>query len=185
MNTPSTTETPTTSSRRKKIAAYGAAGALVVLAGGYALTSAVFNDTETVTGNSVGTASLEIGEAVATALEVEDLLPGATAPAETVLAFSNGGSVPFSYTVTVSNVNASLGSPDGLLGWIPVTVTAGGASQSGTLAAPPSVTVDSLAVDADAEVQVTVGLDDDADNAAKDRETTFDVVVTANQITGS
>ncbi len=181
MNTPPAPEAP--ASRRKKIAAVSAAGALVALAGGYALTSAVFSDSETVPDNSVGTASLEIGDAVSTPLDVEHLLPGQTANAATVLGFDNGGSVPFSYTVTLENIVPSSGSPSELLGWIPISISSGGVTESGTLAAPPTVSVPSLAADADATVSVTVGLDGNADDTAKDRETTFDIVVSANQIT--
>ena len=183
MNTPPATAAEAPASRKKKIAAVSAAGALVVLAGGYALTSAVSSDSETVTGNSVGTASLEIGDAVATPLDVDDLLPGQTADPATVLTFENGGSVPFTYTVTVDGIRTSTGSPSELLGWIPISISSGGVTESGTLAAPPTVSVPSLAADADATVSVTVGLDGDADDTAKDRETIFDIVVSANQIT--
>lgn len=165
----------------KRIAFLGTA-ALLLIGGGYAITGAVFTDSETVPGNSVGTASLTIGETVAAPVAVADLSPGDTVETEDVLVFENTGTVPFTYTVALEDVVTSDGSPAALAGWLPVTISAGGQTASGTLDDLPEITVASLAPEATAGVDVTVGLDIAADNSAQSRTATFDLVITAEQI---
>ena len=176
------TQTASGTRKRRVVAAIGATGLLAALIGGYAITSAVFTDETTVGQNTVGTASLQIGDEASTTLSAEDLLPGETRDAVEVLTFKNTGTVPFTYDVSISDVAASSGAPSELPGWIPVTITAGGAADTGTLADPPALSVDSLAVGAAATVEVVVGLSEDASNNAQGRSVTFDLSVAAEQL---
>lgn len=179
-----TTKPTTTSPRNRTLNIVGicAAGALLVAGGGYAITGAAFTDQEVITGNSVGAATLTIGDTVSAPVNVTDLLPGQNTTEEDVIAFTNTGSVPFDYTVTLTNIAASTGAPTELLGWIPVTISNGTTSETGTLAAPPTLTGGTAAVDAAAAIDVTVGLATAATNAAQGDAATFDVVVTATQV---
>lgn len=165
----------------KRLALGGATIALLV-GGGFALSGASFTDEQTVGGNTVGTASLTIGETASSPVDVGDLLPGQTAPAAEVIAFENTGTVPFSYTVTLEDVDTDNADPSEFLDWIEVTVTSGGESVSGTLDDLPAIDDVVLANGADATVEVTVGLSADATNAAQDSSANFDVTVTASQI---
>lgn len=184
-----TTDTTTTAAaaaatRSRKpiiIAMSAAAAALLIAGGGYAITGAAFTHTETVTGNSVGTATLKIGDTVSAPVSVSDLLPGQNVRTPNVITFSNAGTVPFRYTVEIANVVASAGSPSELLGWVPVTLTSGNETASGTLAALPTLSLGSTAVGGTGAVDVAVGLSTDATNSAQTRTVTFDIVVTAEQ----
>ncbi|MFI8631281.1 hypothetical protein ACIGEP_01625 [Microbacterium sp. NPDC077663] len=168
--------------KRTLLASAAVLAALTLGAGGFWATGAFFTDEETVTGNSVSTGSLTIGETIKTPLTVSGMLPGQTADPAEVLTFENTGTTAFTYTVTLDNVAPGADAPAGLPGWIPVTITSGGQAATGTLAAPPEVTVASLAEDTAAAVTVEVGLSDDADNTAQGKSVTFDVAVTAEQI---
>lgn len=181
-DTLTTTSSPAPARRRPPrtaLALTAGAAAIALGVGGFLATTAAFTDTETVTGNSVKTATLDIGNPVSAPVTVTDLLPEQTAPTQQVLSFANTGTVAFDYTVSLANVQAD--TPK-LLEWVPVTLTIdGGTPQTGTLASPPTIPAQELAVGATQKVSVTVGLSGDADNDVQKKGATFDVVVNATQ----
>lgn len=173
----------TRSSHRLRIAGVCAAAALLLAGGGYALTGAAFTDQQSISGNTVGTASLKIGAPVTTPVKAQNLLPGGSATTPDVLTFTNGGTVPFTYEVTLANVTAGTGASSNLLKWIPVTISDGTTKETGTLAAPPTLKSKSaFGTSATGAISVTVGLDANADNSAQNNTAGFDLVVTASQV---
>jgi len=188
------TRTRASRARHLRIAGVTAAGAMLLAGGGYAFTGATFTDSETIKGNTVKAATLAIGygqntQSYGTTVTFDKLVPGDTADAKEVLNFTNGGDVPFTYTVTINNVTTVRGPQDSsgegqasLPGWIPVTLSSNGKSAKGTLAAPPVLTVDgSVEPGEGRKASLTVGLSSDADDKAQGASATFDVVVTASQ----
>lgn len=171
--------------KRAGVAAIAGTAAVVLGVGGFLATTAAFTDQETVTGNTVGTASLLIGDPIKKPVNVTDLLPGQTVDVDDAYVFSNDGTVDFKYTVTITDIAGNSTDPavnTALLGWMPITITSGGQSVTGTLAAPPTLPAVTLAQDLAADVDVTVGLDTNADNTVQGLAATFTLVVTANQL---
>lgn len=175
------TSAPSNRTRAWRLAGICAAGSLILGGGVYAVTSAAFTDQETITGNTVGAATLQIGDTVTTPLNVTDLLPGQNTVTEDVVTFTNTGTVPYDYTVTIVNIAAADG-PVELLGWIPVTISNGTTTATGTLAAPPMIDGGTSTVGATGAIDVTVGLATAADNTAQGKTASFDLVVTAAQV---
>lgn len=164
--------------KRTAVAVAAGAAAIALGVGGFLTTTAAFTDSESVTGNIVKTATLTIGKSASQTIALEKLIPGQEVVQNDVLTFTNAGNVDFGYTITLKNVTG----PAALQAWVPVKISAGGKTESGTLASPPKITGLSLAPGAAAvDVDVTIGLDANADNTVKDTAAGFDLVVDATQ----
>ncbi|MFI8631292.1 hypothetical protein ACIGEP_01680 [Microbacterium sp. NPDC077663] len=185
MNTTLTApDAPAAPARRKPtralVAVSAGATAIALGVGGFLATTAAFTDQKTVTGNTVSTAELTIGDTASVPVPVNatNLIPGGFLPVEDVLVFTNAGTVDFQYTISLSNITGDTA----LQGWTDIAITADGKTATGTLADPPHLKVSSLTpTDPAVEVDVTVGLSTDADNTVKDKTATFDLVVNATQ----
>ena len=170
---------------RPALAVTAGLAAIALGVSGIVLTTAAFTDSETVTGNTVGTAKLSIGDVIGAQLSATDLLPGYQDTFSDAVTFSNDGTVDFGYTVTLTGIAGSSADPavnTALLGWVPITIASGGRQATGTLGQPPVLSGIVLPVGQTADVDVTIGLSTAADNTVQDLTASFDLVVRADQI---
>ncbi|PRY67845.1 putative ribosomally synthesized peptide with SipW-like signal peptide [Glaciihabitans tibetensis] len=179
------TTSPTRGRRRAVVGASAAAAVVAIGAGGFAVTSAYFTDQETITGNTVGTATLTIGTVTGIPITVADLLPDQTSGPET-FTFTNSGSVDFDYSITLDNVVVSpTQTPTDLAtitSWLEVTLASGTSTDSGSLASVPElVGAGTVAPGASGTATIEVGLSDTATNLAQGLDITFDVIIDAAQ----
>lgn len=164
----------------KRIAAAALAG-VVAIAGGVALTSALFTAEDSVD-QSVGTATIAISAETATGAEVlavDDLLPGDTE--ETTVTVSNTGTAGVYYQVSLPQVT---GVDAGLAAAIEVTIAVDGLSETRTLtgwqAGSWQVGTELDAADSQ-DITVTVELNIDADDALQGKDASFAVQIDAHQ----
>lgn len=168
-----------------KAVALAASGALLVVgAGGFLATSAYFSDTETITGNQITTATLNLDGTTITPVSVGNLAPN-EGRAQT-LTFANTSTVPLHYRVAVTNVTSS--------SWELANMThvnlwsyssdpgmVNGISTGGPLAAVPESGEAVLFPGEQLTLDVSLFMDPATGNEAQAATAAFDVVVTANQ----
>lgn len=164
----------------KRIAAAALSG-VIAIAGGVALTSALFTAEDSVE-QSVGTATISISAdtaATSAVLAVDDLLPGDTE--ETVVTVENDGTAGVYYSVSLPLAS---GASAALADALEVTVTADGETATHSLSdwQDGYLQVGTI-LDAEAtqDITVTVELDIDADDTLQALVADFEVAVSAHQ----
>lgn len=163
----------------KRIAAAALSG-VIAIAGGVALTSALFTAEDSVE-QSVGTATISISAKTATTspvLAVDDLLPGDTK--STVVTVENDGTAGVYYAVSLPLVSADPALADAL----EVTVAVDGESATHSLSdwQDGYLQVDTeLDAGKTQDITVTVTLEIGAKDALQDLVADFEVVVSAQQ----
>lgn len=181
---PTDTPTPVRARARKRAALIigGTLTTAVLTGGGVLAAYAFFTSQATVTGQTVGTATVEITADTATMsapIGVTDMLPGDTAT--TSIDLVNTGSEDVSYTVRVPKTT---GGDAGLEAELDVTVTIGAATETRKLSAWQTGALQlpaALADGATQRVTVTVALPTTAGNALQGTSAGFTVQFDAIQ----
>jgi hypothetical protein len=176
------TEAPPISRARRVGLVAVALAAAAALATGGVIAGAYFTSQATVSGQTVGTATVEIGAGTATTsavLDVPSLLPGDTEP--TTITLENTGTEAVYYTVSLPKAAAGDAALEDAL---QVTVTAGTETTTRSLTAWQGGTYQfgtALAAGADIPVTVEITLPIGADNSLQTLDAGFSVTFDAIQ----
>lgn len=175
--------TPTRRLGTKTLALIAGSAVIAIGAGGFLSTTALFTDEVTIGPNSVAAATLTL-ESQTVPMGVTDALPGVAGTPKSV-AFTNTGSVPFTYSLSVENVSSDAAEVNEatILGWFDVTISSGTSLETGTLASLPAMLdAGEVAAGASGTATVTVTLNSAATNIAQGVDAEFDIVIDAKQV---